>query len=504
MVYFPSSSSSSFKSREFIEVRFEEKVYPVTLTVYEVFNASAVVRILSYCFEDDRWDVLWYGKPKVHAQLSQKCSPKLRIVNYMTNLFRVELHQDHLPYHYAIDAIKLTGSKTFIEESPGIEHICSKDDDDQLMFNDFDKTTFGTKDNENNICYLETLPREVLLLILSHLDIETLCATAKTSSFFQKLCYDTSLYRELDLQPYWPKVNVSTLEVLQERCTLIRRLNLSWCGSRESLFSSAFIRFLKNCCSHLTCLKLSNCGFVNDDSLGAIADFCPLLQVLELKNCRAVALSGSGFSQISRLKNLKYLDLYRTLIDQNSILSIVCSCQNLEHLFLGSCVGLDFDEVCREIARCLRYIKTLDFWKAKSLTGAGVNALASKCHNLVEVDLGWCREVDVSTNCIARLLSECRHLKKLFLTGIRTVSNHEIIAIADNCKELEQLDILGTYSITNLNSAVLLQRLLESCKNLRLLDLSFCGPEIQSLERYYRTQYSHVCIQFSSLSSEDF
>lgn len=110
--------------------------------------------------------------------------------------------------------------------------------------------------------------------------------------------------------------------------------------------------------------------------------FVILFLVLEMKCCRAKDLTQSGFRCISQMSKLKYLDLYRTLIDTTSVIAIVryvqlifdkyvmlfcyChfsfhyilsyrNCTNLEHLLVGSCTNIGtFDEVARAISRHLR------------------------------------------------------------------------------------------------------------------------------------------------------
>ncbi|KFM75146.1 F-box/LRR-repeat protein 4, partial [Stegodyphus mimosarum] len=224
-------------------------------------------------------------------------------------------------------------------------------------------------------------------------------------------------------------------------------------------------------------LNLSSCSFVNDCAIKAIASHCLCLQELILQSCRSSDLTRTGFNYISLIQNLTYLDLYRTLIDDSSIFSIIKSCSKLEHLFLGSCIGIkDFNEVAQAIGRNLKNLKTLDLWRATSLNCAGVKEIAEHCNDLIELDLGWCYLIEASCGCIRQLLSNCTKVKKLGLSAIRSISNNDVDIIACKCKAIEQLDILGLSEVT----VDAVRTLLQSCKMLKLLDVSYCNTSVKS------------------------
>ncbi|XP_054577906.1 F-box/LRR-repeat protein 4 isoform X6 [Eptesicus fuscus] len=318
--------------------------------------------------------------------------------------------------------------------------------------------------------YSPSPPAELIQLILNHLTLPDLCRLAQTCKLLNQHCYDPLQYIHLNLQPYWAKLNDTSLEFLQARCTLVQWLNLSWTGNRGFISVAGFSRFLKVCGSELVRLELSCSHFLNETCLEIISEMCPHLQELNLSSCDK--LPPQAFNHIAKLCGLKRLVLYRTKVEQTALLSILNFCSELQHLSLGSCVMIeDYDVIASMIGAKCKKLRTLDLWRCKNITENGIAELASGCPLLEELDLGWCPTLQSSTGCFAKLARQLPNLQKLFLTANRSVCDTDIEELACNCTRLRQLDILGTRMV----SPVSLRKLLESCKDLSLLDVSFCS-----------------------------
>jgi F-box/leucine-rich repeat protein 4 len=147
-------------------------------------------------------------------------------------------------------------------------------------------------------------------------------------------------------------------------------------------------RFFLTSCSQLTTLLLDCCSYVDEHVLDVISSNCSNLSHLSLSSCREIV--SNGFETIKSLKNLTNLNLYRTKIDQKSIIGIVKSCHELKVLNLGSCVNInDFDSLMEEIHKQAIQLESLDMWRAYSLTNLGMNVLAATSCCLQEIDIGW-------------------------------------------------------------------------------------------------------------------
>lgn len=487
------------ESQDFVEFRVERRIVPVLLRVYEIYNPGAIVKILSFCYDTEKWVVLWQGKPEYIDPSQSHCfSVTFKGIHYLSDYYRIEFHHKHLKYFCELDGLILYGEDNFPIHFPsynipmsGFPKICLKEVTNHVNIDSKKEDNYVN----NSQSYFNLLPEEVMILIMTYLDLQSICKAASVSKYFQRSCYEPLLYRHLNLQLYWHLVDVLALKSLQSRLTSLDHLNLSWCGGQGRITPPFFIEFLESTCKFLSVLKISCCTFINNNCMKALASYCQNLKVLEMRCCRAKDLTQSGFKYLSQMPKLMYLDLYRTRIDTTSVLAIVKNCTNLDHLLLGSCTNVGmFDEVARSISKYLKNIKTLDFWRGVSLTCLGIYELAEHCHSLVELDLGWCHKIDANCGCLRQLISHNRNLKKLFLTAIRTVSNNEVNTIASFCKDIEQVDILGTCEI----NLATIQKFLESCTKLKMLDVSYSDNAVKEAVPALQERFPFVQIKCST------
>ncbi|KAJ8288319.1 hypothetical protein COCON_G00009780 [Conger conger] len=469
----------SFHSQDYIELAFEEPVYPTAIEVLETYHPGAIIQILACSLNpfsqnppaDVRWEVLWTGQPsKALTPQARQFSPSLKQINFPTNLIRLEVNSSLLEYYTELDAVILRGVKQrpvlSLYKMPLIDIIDLSDSEEER---EAAEDASSSKSSSGN-GYFNKLPYELIQLIVSHLTLPDLCRLAQSCKLLQQHCCDPLQYIQLSLQPYWARLTDTSLGYLQNRCTLIQRLNLSWTGNRGAVTPTGFCSFVKACGAGLVCLELSCCHFLTEGCMEVIAQTCPALQELNLSSCDR--LHPQAFSHIAQLTSLRRLILYRTKIEQTALLSIVTFCTQLQHLNLGSCVMMeDYDVVASMLAVRCRLLRSLDLWRCKNLTERGLTELVSGCRLLEELDLGWCSTLQSSSGCFAQLARRLPRLRKLFLTANRTVCDSDIEELAAHCPALQHLDILGTRMV----SSGSLRKLLRSCSQLLLLDVSFCS-----------------------------
>ncbi|XP_040407516.1 F-box/LRR-repeat protein 4 isoform X3 [Cygnus olor] len=451
---------TSFCSQDYVELAFEEQVYPTAVHILETYHPGAVVRILACSANpysqnppaEVRWEILWSEAPtKVSGPQARQFTPCIKQINFPTNLIRVEVNSSLLDYYTELDAVVLHG----VKEKPVLSLKTSMIDMNDID-EDEDEEKYGcgmdTLNKQFSIVtlrewptngYFDKLPYELIQLILSHLTVPDLCRLAQTCKLLYQHCCDPLQYIHLSLQPYWARINDTSLEYLQSRCTLIQWLNLSWTGNRGAISVSGFSRFLKVCGSELVRLELSCGHFLNETCLEVITEMCPNLQELNLSSCDKIP--PQAFNHIAKVGSLKRLILYRTKVEQTALLSILNFCSELQHLSLGSCVMIeDYDLIASMMGAKCKKLRSLDLWRCKNITESGIAELASGCQLLEELDLGWCPTLQSSTGCFANLARKLPNLQKLFLTANRSVCDTDIEELAANCTHLRQLDILGT------------------------------------------------------------
>lgn len=328
---------SSFQSQDYVELTFEHQVYPTAVHVLETYHPGAVIRILA-CSADPyspnppaevRWEILWSERPtKVNASQARQFKPCIKQINFPTNLIRLEVNSSLLDYYTELDAVVLHGTKDkpLLSLKTALVDMNDLEDDDYEEKDGCDMDTLNKKfssaalgDGPNN-GYFDKLPYELIQLILNHLSLPDLCRLAQTCRLLHQHCCDPLQYIHLNLQPYWAKLDDTSLELLQARCALVQWLNLSWTGNRGFISVSGFSRFLKVCGSELVRLELSCSHFLNDSCLEVISEMCPNLQDLNLSSCDK--LPPQAFGHIAKLCSLKRLILYRTKVE-------AVSCQHL-------------------------------------------------------------------------------------------------------------------------------------------------------------------------------
>ncbi|XP_024861045.1 F-box/LRR-repeat protein 4 isoform X2 [Kryptolebias marmoratus] len=451
---------NDFCSQDYIELGFEEPVYPTAVEVFETYYPGAIVQILACSHNpfsqnpptDVRWEVLWSGEPtKALTPQARQFAPKIKHINFPTNLLRLEVNSSLLDYYTELDAVILRGVKErpmlALYKMPLIDISDLSDSEEELsdIGAPFRQGGDGKHQRTGN-GYFDKLPYELIQLILSHLTLPDLCRLAQTCKLLHQHCCDPLQYTQLSLQPYWARLSDASLGHLQSRCTLLQRLNLSWTGNRGALTLTGFSSFMKACGLSLVCLEMSCCHFLNEACVEVISQTCPVLQELNLSSCDR--LHPQAFTHISKLTHLRRLVLYRTKIEIE-----------------------DYDVVASMLAARSRSLCSLDLWRCRNLTDRGLAELVSGCRMLEELDLGWCPTLQSSTGCFQQLARCLPQLRKLFLTANRTVCDSDIEELAACCPSLQHLDILGT----RLVSVASLKKLLQSCPRLILLDVSFCS-----------------------------
>ncbi|XP_039753173.1 F-box/LRR-repeat protein 4 [Pararge aegeria] len=504
--YMP-QNSSAIPSHDFVEVAFERAVYPLEVAVFETYNPGALIRI--WAFGPTSWILLWEGEPEYPGDTPRIFSPTIRQINFPTRILRLEFNHRLLPYYTELDAVLLRGrvpanlaniknnfaytSLFFKKKSPPVVEkgmLLNKVLASNLHEKLGNPAILMQADNLDTgppLGDFQRLPDETILSVMKFLDMQSLCRCAQVNRHFRRLASDAILYRSIDLRPYWHCVKSQVLVTLSVRCKFLQKLDLSWCGSHCMIQPQYVVNFLKDSGAELTHLRMNCCKFVDNFVLRAIVDTSSNLQEL----CLRSVVSCTEWSCIASLTKLKRLDLYRTHITTSAAVAIVWSNPGLQHLNVGSCKMISaMDEVALALGANCPDLMSVDFWKSYSLTAVGIRALGS-CRNLQELDVGWCLQAGGSGEWLASLSGG--EIRKLFLGALRGVCDRDLRILLPKIPKLAQLDLLGVRAVTS----DICSDILAECRELRLLDVSFCDQIQESQVLEWRKQYPHVSIKRS-------
>ncbi|XP_017852403.1 F-box/LRR-repeat protein 4 isoform X2 [Drosophila busckii] len=499
-------------------------VVPSEVAIFETYNPGAVVRIWAYSITN-HWTCLWEAESLELMQPAdnsprdaRRFAPPIKKTNIITKTLRIEFNHSRLKYYTEIDAIMLCGTTVSVRRmqqllspmrqlrSNAATESCAGPISCKLRTLKFQPSCRGNyavklHDFINNdlsqflmessidleqqqqqqqqeqqqlqqirpsIC-LTDLPFEILLKILSYLDLKSLFRIGQVSRTFYDISTHPLLYAELSLKYYWQVANSELLCTLARRTTMLRKLDLSWCGGFGQISPTEFKKFLTQRGDNLTHLRLNSCKILNASCIETVGIVCDNLIELTLRNC-AIDQPLLNFSCLANLKNLERLDLFQTAFESELLLSMLEGNRKLKHLNLAFCgVSVNMDNVATHLATYNTQLVSLDMWKAHFLSARGLQSLAC-CKQLEELDLGWCLREASLGDSIFQLLTNCPKLKKLFLSAVRGITERDLIHIATLGKNLEQLDLMGIINITQER----VYDILLQCPKLRMLDLSFC------------------------------
>lgn len=551
-------------SQDYIDILFHKDVYPIRVSIYEVYNPGSVVRIWAQGYKL-KWHLLWSGSPQKVPSTSRIFSPPLRTCNFKTNFLRIEFNHSSSDYYTEVDTVILIGTSELILpkdqshqrnisnllKSINSKYLCREDihnltpnyedvhsdirhlkkmlNEHCIMYKsdvvaNFHKSKlisqlgplsyyvpppkggsnsmqhFLTEELTNFMeekfssdkskkparCGFSTLPDEIIIKILKNLDLKSLCRLSRVNKYFNNLAQDPMLYTRLNLKPYWYIINTEALNYLAFRCKYLQQLDISWC-SNLSVYD--FEKFLDTCdLCLLTHLRLNCCVYINDFAMLKISMICKNLKELGLRNCELI--TDKGFSCLENLEFLERLDLYRTHIKTQTLCKILRENRRMRHLHLGNTdKSLNVDDIAIELRNSCPDLETIDFWKARTLTSQGIDALAH-CKNLREVDFGWCGSTTGHGDSFRRLLSSCEHLEKIFLASFRELTERDLRALT-MCRNLKQIDLLGTLSLTN----EICYAFFVNCPKLEFIDVSFCNNVTNCSIQRWRQIYKHVMIK---------
>ncbi|XP_016445295.2 EIN3-binding F-box protein 1 [Nicotiana tabacum] len=226
-------------------------------------------------------------------------------------------------------------------------------------------------------------------------------------------------------------------------------------------------------CSNLKHMCLRKCCFVSDGGLVAFARAATgSLESLLLEECNRITQAGI-LNAVSNFGKLKSLSLVKCMGVKDLPLqaSLLSPCESLRSLSIRSCPGFGSTSLAMVGTLCPQ-LHHLDLSGLTGITDAGLLPLLemSSKAGLVKVNLTGCLNLtDEVVLSLARLHSET--LEVLNLDGCRKVTDASLVAIADNCPLLNDLDV-SKCSITDSGVAALSHGVQV---NLQILSISGCS-----------------------------
>jgi len=383
-----------FTPKEFVDLRFNQMVNVHAIYIYETLNPGSIVNIWGGDCKGN-WQNMWNGSDSrpTYSHAPRQFGPPIDCLSKPISMVRIYFNSYQIKSYSAIDAVCLLGTlqdEKGTEEGPIYKLILEKKLhlrmmtlEDQLM----DKKERRHQLNLSDDGYFNSLPREIILFILSHLDFRSLIQCCQVSKSFRDIASDPLLYSRLELKHLWHKVSNATLKSVFRKTKLLKYLDISHCGNYGRLTPVTLRTFIYARGAKLTNLLLQNCHAATKIVLVSIGATCKQLVDLDLSNLHYI--ETGNFGPIALLNNLQQLNLYRTRIGTRELSDIIKSnASTLRALYLGSCLRIDADKICEILSNeSCNMLSVLDLWRSNSLTSRGVTHLSS-ISSLIDLDLG--------------------------------------------------------------------------------------------------------------------
>ncbi|KAI8485354.1 F-box and leucine-rich repeat protein 4 [Branchiostoma belcheri] len=328
-------SPITFRSQDYIELLFEERVYPSRIDIFETYNPGSIVKILACNTspkdfaeldppEEVEWVTLWSGQPEGLPARPREFSPPLKPCPFATNLIRLEVNQKLLEYYTELDAVKLYGVLECkeLQNSPALpsRHVYPDPgiSATQKMLRDL--MLVDKKSSPGNNGYFDMLPSE-------ELDLSS--CTYLHDMAFQQVANFTSLRR---LNLYRTSVTGSTVRSIIRSNPGLEYLNLGGCKSCDGMDDVAID--LAQHCPQLKAVDFWRCRSLTNIGLRALASGCSLLLELDLGWCPELRSNTGCFvylAQSCHLLRKLFVTANRTVSD-NDLLALAKHCRDLEQL----------------------------------------------------------------------------------------------------------------------------------------------------------------------------
>ncbi|XP_071556365.1 F-box/LRR-repeat protein 4-like [Temnothorax nylanderi] len=542
----------------YIDIEFHEAVYPLRVSIYEIYNPGSVIQI-SAQDSNNHWIQLWVESSQIVPPKSRLFSPPLsHPCDFKTKMVRLVFKDSSRKSSTILGAVMLIGTSDLIlPRNPNevlsnllkrINSMYSPHHDDvhnltadstsahldivHLQRNFFEycviyKSEIRRINYKSNLKHKkckkasqEVIPGYVQplgqrysrrILLKSYKEPSRCSLSALPNEILLKI------FKYLDVVTLcrMNEVNNGRFDILTRDSLLYTRLNMRFIESYEYM-CDIFCYFTPRC-KYLQQLDLTESNFNVDDFVNFLDNCGRRLTHLRLSRCR-MDLNPVLLKISETCKNLKELVLSWCFRIDDEGFSYLEGLNNLEHInFFGTRITTEClckilhnnqrmrkiqmgryinDAALIELANSCRDLEVIYLPNARGLTSQGINALAN-CENLQKVYF-YLDEYPVTDDSLFRLLSSYQHLQEIYLFDA-VLTDHKLELLAQ-CRHLKKLYLCRQRvdpDIPHIWSVIL-----EQCPKLQEFYLCYCNISDQ-LVNQWKERYPHVSVYTYDINDDD-
>ncbi|XP_075237564.1 F box and leucine-rich-repeat gene 4 [Lycorma delicatula] len=476
---FMAQNFGSIISQDYIDLKFEQAVYPYGVSIYETYNPGSVVRIWAG-LENNRWKLLWEGESQIVGHTPRIFSPQIRTINEPTCLIRLEFDHSKLEYYTELDAVLLIGTnKLIVYDTASLNNgprlICnsnvSKGCNDTACISSINCNTLKISST--------TSPSNLAVGNSSSGNIKAGVISSSAISITPPISDLTNRIIKLNIHaiPFQADTSSSVSSLLEVRDSLLQDLDDSTlkCSNQFERANSGPFACLPDetmiyIFRFLDLVSLCQCAKINKH-FNSIAMDSLLYTELNLKPYWPWISCDNLENLSSRCKHLVKLDLSwcgnYSKIRMDSFTKFIKDCgHQLMVLRLDSCKFIDDDCIKQITLTCLN-LRELTLRNCSKIKTEGFESLAS-LDNLERLDL---YRTAIESAPLVKILTASPHLKHINLGSCVRVSSMDEVAHALGTynRELRTVDFWKTYSLTPVGV-----RALSQCSQLEEVDFGWC------------------------------
>lgn len=339
-----------------------------------------------------------------------------------------------------------------------------------------------SEDKEEESCFINNLPDELLLDIFKCLPLDTLLSCENVCRRWKKLAQDPAVWKRIVLvysgKPGQSEISEKNLDIITSHAECI------YCLKIQYVYNYSVIKSVMEQCENLISLELVMCRVgkeFEDDILK-----WPKLRKINLKNSILLSNDLDLSVQFDNFKELNYLALSDFGLNFSNCYSLL-QCNHLSHIYIEKIRDLDLDFIKMLILSRQKLLETLHIYGGNSVDDS-VLELLSQCPQLKDLAIIRCESLSDGG-----LLS---------LTSLKRI-DHLQLWNNNNFSELALLKTLGSPALYMLESLslsriqnvtpVIVDLISEYYKNLKFLALYQCPNIINTdYERQLKSKFRNI------------
>ncbi|KAF5748187.1 grr1 family protein [Tripterygium wilfordii] len=251
-------------------------------------------------------------------------------------------------------------------------------------------------------------------------------------------------------------------------CQMLEKLDLCHC---PAITDKALLAIAKSC-PNLTDLTIESCPNIGNEGLQAVGKGCSNLKSISIRDCLLVGDQGiAGLLSSATFFLTKAFSLANCFGIKDQSLGVPkLSCKSLQSLAIRNCPGFG-DASLNFLSKICPQLQHVELSGLQGITDAGLLPLIENSDaGLVEVNVSGCLNL---TDKVVSSMTELHGwtLEVLNLDGCRKISDASLVAIAENCGLLNDLDF-SKCAITDFGISALAG---SNQLNLQFLSVSGCA-----------------------------